>query len=93
MLQVKHVAVLVSFSSLQSKDNRCWTTLHVAAKYHRTRIMELLADHGGTLRAQTDRKVTPMHVAAMEGYTEIMQLLIDSLSTKVAPRVVSMFCK
>ena len=61
---------------MQSNDNRKLSTLHIAAKYNRVDIAEVLLDHGVNIMPTDETGFTPMHIAAMDGFTEIVELLI-----------------
>lgn len=63
--------------SLDEKDNRGMTALHIASEHGHEAVVQLLLDKGAELEAKDDNGWTALHFAAEEGHEAIVQLLLD----------------
>ena len=70
--------LLLSGVSINVRANVIYnnTPLHLAARYNRTEIAQLLITHKADIEARNEYNNTPLHLAARYNSTEIAQLLI-----------------
>ena len=68
--------IVLVFYPVQSADNRRLTALHIAAKYNRVEIAEILLDNGVEISPVDETKHSPLHIAAQDGFTEMVRLLL-----------------
>ncbi|VDO02785.1 unnamed protein product [Rodentolepis nana] len=54
------------------------TPLHLAAKWGKAEMAQLLIDKGAQLDARTRDGLTPMHTAARSGHTNVVQILLNA---------------
>ena len=59
-----------------ASDGRKSTPLHLAAGYNRTRIVQLLLQHGADVHAKDKGGLVPLHNACSYGHFEVTELLI-----------------
>ena len=52
------------------------TALHIAAKYNRVEIAEILLDNGVEISPVDETQHSPLHIAAQDGFTEMVRLLL-----------------
>lgn len=51
--------------------------LHVAAKWGRARLVELLLERGAIIDCRTRDLLTPLHCAARSGHDAVVELLLE----------------
>jgi len=56
---------------------RGFTPLHMAAKFGKLRVAQLLLDKGADANAEGKYRLTPLHVATHYGSTDVAMLLLD----------------
>ena len=59
-----------------ASDGRKSTPLHLAAGYNRTRIVQLILQHGADVHAKDKGGLVPLHNACSYGHFEVTELLI-----------------
>ena len=66
--------VTIYFPS-HASDGRKSTPLHLAAGYNRTRIVEILLQHGADVHAKDKGGLVPLHNACSYGHYEVSQVV------------------
>ena len=56
---------------------RGFTPLHMAAKFGKLKVAQLLLDKGADANAEGKYRLTPLHVATHYGSTDVAMLLLD----------------
>ncbi|UCE60993.1 MAG: ankyrin repeat domain-containing protein [Phycisphaerales bacterium] len=65
-------------SSVNAKDDREQTPLHLAARFGHREVVAYLIAKGADVNAQTDKGRTPLHLASVSGHDETIEILIMS---------------
>ncbi|VDO12353.1 unnamed protein product [Rodentolepis nana] len=60
------------------KNERCWTSLHIAALLNRTKCIKILMARGASINAKTIDGKIPGHLAALHGNVESLNLLLEN---------------
>nr|CUU97458.1 hypothetical transcript [Hymenolepis microstoma] len=60
------------------KNERGWTSLHLAALLNRTKCIEILIAHGASINAKTVDGKLPGHLAALNGSNDSLSLLLEN---------------
>jgi uncharacterized protein len=63
--------------AVDTRDERDWTPLMVAAFNGNEAVAKLLVQHGANVGARDRGGYSPLHWAALNGYKEVVRLLID----------------
>jgi len=63
-------------ADINSKDEKGFTPLHLAAFYGHKQVLEFLIDNGAEINSRDKEGYTPLHLAAQIGDPEIVELLI-----------------
>lgn len=64
--------------TLHSSDDKGFTALHIACKYGKLAVVELLLDRGARINVKDMRGCTPLHHAAAWGHQNALLLLLHS---------------
>lgn len=76
-IEGKLMALLTPLNvNCHASDGRKSTPLHLAAGYNRTRIVQLLLQHGADVHAKDKGGLVPLHNACSYGHFEVTELLI-----------------
>lgn len=51
--------------------------MHVAAKWGRVKLIELLLDRGAIIDCRTRDLLTPLHCAARSGHDAVVEILVE----------------
>ena len=71
------ISTLLVSANVKAKSRKGWTALHYAAAYGRTRIAELLIDHGADVDAKLGASNTTVALLATEyGHDSVTSLLL-----------------
>ena len=68
---IGHPLKTVVFLLSHASDGRKSTPLHLAAGYNRTRIVEILLQHGADVHAKDKGGLVPLHNACSYGHYEV----------------------
>lgn len=69
-----------------------FSPLHVATKWGRTNMVELLLKHGAIIDSRTRDLLTPLHCASRSGHDQVVDLLLEKgapISAKTKVRVIT----
>jgi ankyrin repeat protein len=69
---------LLAGASLEAKDGRGYTPLHVAADRNQPEAAKALLEAGASLEAIDEQRETPLHLAAWRGHAAVMRVLLDA---------------
>ena len=74
----EYVCLLMNYDiSIDSKDIKGQTALHIATRAGKLQIVKLLIEHGANINSISHDKLSPCYIATKYGKIEILQYLIN----------------